>query len=117
MKSFFASALLLTVTSTLSAGNITCKSIDPTFRPFYTVKLLDTSLTSFHPVLFERVLDLAGNKVEIFNKQGGGFIEEDSFFLGFRDGSGAIEGRRLPNGILKAELRLGGGRPEELTCE
>lgn len=97
---------------------INCQSIDVTFRPYYKVKisLFDPTHDNYYLVQIHKTIDLEGKKKESFNKEGKGKITKTGFFVDFEDG-GKIQGKRLPNGVLKAELRLRGERPEELSCK
>jgi len=97
---------------------ITCKSIDVTFRPFYRIKLspFDPTHENYYLVRFHKTLDLAGTKTKEFSKEGRGRVTKTGFFVDFKNGE-KIQGKRLPNGVLKGELLLRGEDVHELICK
>lgn len=110
--------LFAVATMAMARPEVTCQSIDATFRPFYMVEiqLFDVTHPGFYGVTIIKTIDLAGTKQKVMRREGQGKITSKGFFVDFIDQSGKIEGKALSNGLLKGELLLGNKR-EELSCQ
>jgi len=126
MKIIFRAVVLMAITfafinsETLAREGLVCESMDITMKPTYEVAidLLDVTHSGIYTVRIEETLDLPGDNVRVYEKEGSGKILDDRFFIRFSDGSGKIAGKTSPNAELSyaAKLEFDGIVAWNLNC-
>lgn len=100
-----------------TTGNpfLTCRSIDPTFKPRVDVAVIrqipaDPRLLPIYRVAIRM-------NTSVLKKTATGAGSPQELDLQFADNTGTLRGKQMSNGAFPAELRLDSNRPIELSCK